>query len=427
MIEELQLINKALDDDDVSLLLKDNLDSSCFIEYSDIYEFILEYYKTYNRLPSDITIQAKSNKFQRFIDDKADTDYLIDVIKERSRDYQMFTYFQSVLNNADESSLNRELGENIVSKLKQIYKEDNSKHYNITDLKRAEKSEERGVIYTGWDKIDELLGGLRKGEELITIFARTGVGKSFFSLKLLNQLYKQGHNVAFISPEMLPETVAYRVDSINFDISNRKLMYNNFDEDYLEKIKEYQKYPNSFLISNLSNFNDRLTITKLDNYITDNKLSCLVLDGISYMVNERSNNKFQTETERLSDISKDLMTLSIKRKIPIIVIAQANRTQYSKKEKVADLRAIRDSDAISHISTRVISLGQDELNTFADETANIYFKVVKNRYGRLSDIEVFTANFDKGIIEYERTYSVQELSKTLNSIENKENQEDEIY
>lgn len=427
MIEELQLINKALDNNDISLLLKDNLDSSCFIEYSDIYSFILEYYKVYDKLPSDITIQAKSDKFQRFSDDSSDVNYLIDTIKERSKDYLMFTYLESKLNNADESSFNRNLSEEIITKLSQIYKEDNSKHYRITDLKRAEKSEDRGVIYTGWDKIDELTGGLRKGEELITIFARTGVGKSFFSLKLLNQLYRQGYNVAFISPEMIPETVAYRVDSLSFGISNRQLMNNNFMEDYIDKIKEYQKYPNEFLISNLSNFNNRLTITKLDNYIRDNKLAAVVLDGISYMVNERAINKFQTETERLSDISKDLMGLSIKHRIPIIVIAQANRTQYSKKEKVADLRAIRDSDAISHISTRVFSLGQDEVNTFADETINIYFKVVKNRYGRLSEVEVFTANFDKGIIEYERTYSVKELSKTLNSAENKENQEDELY
>lgn len=427
MIEELQLINKALDDNNISLLIKDNLDSSCFIEYSDVYEFILEYYKAYNSLPSDITIQGKYSKFQRFTDSTGDVNYLVDTIKERSKDYQMFTYFQSVLNNADESSLNRELGEEIVSKLKQIYKEDNSKHYRITDLKRAEKSEDRGVIYTGWDKIDELTGGLRKGEELITIFARTGVGKSFFSLKLLNQMYKNGYNVAFISPEMIPETVAYRVDSLSFGISNRKLMNNQFMDDYIDKIKEYQNNKSQFLISNLSNFNDRLTITKLDNYITDNKLDVIVLDGISYMFNERANNKFQTETERLSDISKDLMALSIKRRIPIIVIAQANRTQYSKKEKVADLRAIRDSDAISHISTRVFSLGQDEVNTFADDTINIYFKIVKNRYGRLSEVEVFTANFDKGIIEYERTYSVQELNKTLKSADKEDMRDDEIY
>lgn len=426
MIEELQLINKALDDNDISILLKDNLDSSCFIEYSDVYEFIIEYNKSYNSFPSDITLQSRFGKFQRFTDNNIEINFLVDTIKERSKDYEMFSYFQSVLNNADESSLNRELGEDIVSKLKQIYKEDNSKHYRITDLRRAEKSEIVGTIKTGWTKIDELLGGLRRGEELITIFARTGVGKSFFSLKLLYKLYEQGNNVAFISPEMLPETVAYRVDSIAFGLDNYKLMNNMFDESYKETIEKYNKNENLFLISNLSNFNDRLTITKLDNYIESNKLSALVLDGISYIVNERGN-KFQNETERLSDISKDLMALSIKRKIPIIVIAQANRTQYSTKEKVADLRAIRDSDAISHISTRVISLGQDTISSFAEDTVNIYFKIVKNRYGKLSDIEIFSANFNKGIIEYEKTYSVTELSKTLKSSDNNEVKEDEIY
>lgn len=408
MLEELHLINKAINENNYNLLLYDNIDETYFFDYKDIYQFLLEYYREYRNLPDTYTIAQRFESFESF-DVKTDIDYIVTSL----RNYKRYIDFKDILISTSEAIQgNEELGSeleigNFLLRVKDILNNNSIKYYdaNKEALKRYKEEKEKvELLKTGIEKLDNLIYGLRKGEELFTIYARTGVGKTYLILHILNNINLNTGNVGFITSEMQPETLSYRLDTINFGVRNSDLMRQNYPHGYKEFLENLQNR-NSFLISMVKDFGKKLTTTKLENYITQNKLECLAIDGIRYITNERGT-KYQAEHERLAQISEDLMQLSINCKIPIIVAVQANRMTYDKNESNVDLRAIRDSDAISHNSTRTLALSQSiddiDLKNYNIEENKVILRMqlTKNRYGRLSDNEVFSADFNNGKIEW---------------------------
>ena len=69
--------------------------------------------------------------------------------------------------------------------------------------------------------------------------------------------------------------------------------------------------------------------------------------------------KGDSKTTSLTNISEDLFSLSCELKVPIIVVVQSNRGGIKDNADAApDLEDIRDSDGISHNSTKVLALKQ---------------------------------------------------------------------
>jgi hypothetical protein len=104
-------------------------------------------------------------------------------------------------------------------------------------------------------------------------------------------------------------------------------------------------------------------------WVQENNIEILGIDGISYMTDERYM-RGDSRTTQLTHIAEDLMTMSIEMQIPIIVVAQANRTGVS--ETTPELDSIRDSDGISHNSTLAIS------TKLSDDILTL--KITKSRY-----------------------------------------------
>lgn len=244
------------------------------------------------------------------------------------------------------------------------------------------------VYSTGLDKLDNLLdGGFRSTEELVVIFARTNVGKSWWSLKFALEMWKQGLNIGFFSPEMSKDIVCNRLLTLNSHVSNRSLNkpyggdLTEADYDYL--LSELPTNGGMHIVD-ISDFDDRVTVAKLENFVRANKLNALFLDGISYIA---ADDDRVATWESQGNITRQLMSMSVKLSIPIIVVAQANR-EAVKKDKdgnaltdVPTLNTIASSDQIVQHATRVIGIGRgtDDGKT---KDKNLYtLGVIKNRYG----------------------------------------------
>ena len=72
--------------------------------------------------------------------------------------------------------------------------------------------------------------------------------------------------------------------------------------------------------------------------------------------------KGDNKTTSLTNISEDLMELSIELQIPILVVVQANRTGTVEKgtSDTPELESIRDSDGIAHNASKILSIHQKE-------------------------------------------------------------------
>lgn len=151
---------------------------------------------------------------------------------------------------------------------------------------------------------------------------------------------------------------------------------------------------NKFIVTIPQDFNRKITVSKIRNFIQKNKIDVLGIDGITYLTDERYQ-RGDTRTTMLTNISEDLMSLSIELKIPILVVVQSNRQGVNKdSEETPDLENIKDSDGIAANATKVLAIKQK-----AQENI-IQLSVRKHRDGRTGQTLLYQFDFDTGNFTY---------------------------
>lgn len=390
---QLQVLNKVLTTKDISLLIDNNLTADYFVEYEPEYNFIMSHYDTYKNVPDTETFLSQFPDFELLRVTESDR-YLIDTLREE------YLYSKSVpvikkaaeLLKADANEASRYLQSELINLTPNyttpyvdiIHSDNRVKVF-------AEKSEnkESWFIPTGFPELDDIVFGWQQGEELVVIFARTGVGKSWVLVKSMQHAWEIGKNVGYISPEMSPDKIGYRFDTMNNHFSNMALVRGDKNSVSVDEYKAYSeelaKHTNGFFVSTPKDFNNKVTVSKLRTFIVANKLDVLAIDGITYMSDERYK-RGDNKTTSLTNISEDLMALSCELKVPILIVVQSNRGGVEKD--TPDLEDIRDSDGISHNATKVISLAQKE--------DALVMKIKKHRDGRIGDKLTYMWDIDMG-------------------------------
>lgn len=89
------------------------------------------------------------------------------------------------------------------------------------------------VIRTGWDEVDELLGGGISRQELVLYAGISGVGKSIIMSNQSVNHVKDGYNVIYISLELADRIVSKRFDSMTTGISQGDIL-DNIDKVVIE-------------------------------------------------------------------------------------------------------------------------------------------------------------------------------------------------
>jgi archaellum biogenesis ATPase FlaH len=87
--------------------------------------------------------------------------------------------------------------------------------YFADPVGRLTESESQEVLIpTGWDSVDELIGGGVGRQELVVFLANSGGGKSVTMLNMAYNLLSKGMNGVYITLEMRDRVVAKRLDSM---------------------------------------------------------------------------------------------------------------------------------------------------------------------------------------------------------------------
>lgn len=400
---QLQALNYILKNKDVDLIT--TYDEGYFNDYKDEYNFILEHYKKYKSIPDSSTVLEKFNEFS-IIEVGESKEYL------EQKLYEEFVYNNAVniINSCAEDFSKDAIKarDELVNKLISIKAPVKSSGIDIIANAQSrydkfidkQANQDKYFFSTGLNELDMTIGGLQRGEELIVIFARTNNCKSWIAEKLAVSVWEKGNNVGFFSPEMTADSVGYRFDTLykNFDNKGVQGSVKDFDStEYKKYITNLSKNKNEFNVTTPIDFNREVTVTALKKWIKEHDLKMIVIDGLTYMINERPNNKHQNTTERLTDISEDLMTLSVELSIPIIVVVQANRSAARDKdgdisEDAPELDTIRGSDGISHNASKVISV------VHRKDTTTLYIN--KNRNGAVGQKLIYNHDVNLGKFTY---------------------------
>ena len=398
---QLQILNYILSTKSISILVDNGITKDYFTEYPDEYDFILEHNDNYKQVPDMETFVGKFPDFEP-IEVTESERYLVDTIREEHLYAQSVPVIKKAaeLLKGDANEASRYLQSELVN-LTPNYTTpavDIIKNRNRVDIfKDKAEHKDEWFIPTGFPELDDIIFGWQCGEEFGVIFARTGQGKSWILVKMMQHAWQIGKNVGYVSPEMSADKIGYRFDTLNHNFSNKSLVRGDQNDisldDYNKYMDELSEHKNKFLVSTPMDFNKQITVSKLRVYAKVNKLDILAIDGITYMTDERYK-RGDNKTTTLTNISEDLFALSSELKIPILVVVQSNREGVQDKESsdTPALESIRDSDGISHNATKVISLRQKQ--------ESLIMEVKKNRDGTVGDKLTYLWDIDKGEFQW---------------------------
>ena len=179
---QLQVINYILSTGDASFLLVNNLTDEYFCDYKDEFNFILRHLQQYGNIPDQLTFLAEFDSFDIVKVNEPPAFLLDQLYKDRNRRILVETF----------NEMRKYLNENNIEDAISLYTKTSDQlskltHISYTDILRdtsryhryLEKCKDYSKFYikTGFNELDSLIGGWDKNEELVTLSARSGVGK----------------------------------------------------------------------------------------------------------------------------------------------------------------------------------------------------------------------------------------------------------
>ena len=391
---ELQILNKVLKDGNDSILRLNDITREYFNDYIEEYDWIFKHKEEYGNIPD---IETFLSVFQDFdiINVSESTEYLISTLREeylyrqivpviqksaeliQTNSYDVVDYLKTELPNLKISQSAK--GVDIISQAKDRYEE----------WKETKENQDAHFIPTGFQELDDAIGGLHKGEELVVLFARTGIGKTWVAIKMLEHSWKMNLRVGMLEPEMSATKTGYRFDTVHQHISSKSLYRGEDIQGYERYINKLTESTVPFFVAHPKDFNKKVTVSKLRSWVENEKLDILCIDGISYLEDERKQ-KGDNKTTSYTNISEDLMQLSIDLKIPVIIVVQSNRAGTQMED--LQLENIRDSDGIAYNASIVISIQQKE--------AGLQLATNKVRNGSANHKLIYMWDADLGTFEY---------------------------
>lgn len=359
---QLQMLNYLLQTGDTSLLMVNSIDDSFFSDYTDEYNFIRNHMSQYGQVPDRLTFANQFGDFD-WIEVNENPNYLIDELYRDRNKRTLAKVFNGVRDRINAGDVEGAMALFTSSSQELVA----STHIDCVDIIRdtarydayLERTQDFNKFYvkTGFDELDELIGGWDRLEEYATIVARPGVGKSWVLLRCAMSAAEQGLRAGLYSGEMSETKVGYRFDTLAGHISNSGIIHGNS-----ELMNNYK----AFLDSMESRFSGTLkvitpkmikhaaTVTDLEAFIEKEKLDILFIDQHSLMEDQR---KAKDPVTRAANISKDLKNLQVLKRIPIITVSQQNRNMVD-DNSVIDVSHIAQADRIGQDSTVVVFLEQ---------------------------------------------------------------------
>ena len=394
MIEQ-SIICKVLDNPDLEILYGNGVQPEMFLTCGAEIRFIITHYEEYKQMPDKVIFLAEFKDFQ-MLEVTESTDYLIYKLKEAYLYTKLVPIIEETAAKVKEDSVKGlDFLKGKILELEQGTPVTKNKDgydiiSNAKDRLKAykERCEVKGMIGipTGIPQLDELTNGWLMGEELVVVTGRTNVGKSWVAEFFAMTAWALDHRVLFYSGEMSRDMVGFRFDTLNKHFSNVGLLNgagtlgSKPDTDggtYL--MEDYENYINQlsaksgFIVVTPDDFQGRKpNPDELKSLAVKVGAEILIVDQLSLMSDKR-----RSDIQRIaySNIAEDLFLVSKELKIPVILLAQANRESVKNKKKGVspELHDLAESDGVGQNATRVLSL------TVVDGTLKIALK--KNRYG----------------------------------------------
>ena len=261
-------------------------------------------------------------------------------------------------------------------------------------------------ISTGFHVLDQLTGGLHKGD-LIILAARPAMGKTILAMNIAEHAAIVGKiPVVIFSMEMSKQQLAERSLVSIAKIDANKVKTGNLDSDHISKIADSVAYLSDAKIY----IDDRASMDIAEiravcrRIKRDHGLALIVVDYLTLMAGDGEN-----ETVRIGNISRGLKLLARDLDVPVIAVSQLNRALESRNDKRPAMADLRQSGAIEQDADLVLFIYRDEVyNKESRQRGLAEIIIGKHRHGALGVVNLaFNGNsycFNNAEVNTHREY-----------------------
>jgi replicative DNA helicase len=262
---------------------------------------------------------------------------------------------------------------------------------------RSQKGGGLSGISSGFRELDKLTAGLQKGE-LIIIAGRPSMGKTAFALNIAEHIALSDKNnpVAIFSMEMSAEQLTFRmISSLGMVQGNALKTGKLTDKDWdrvdgaIQQMKEAPIFIDD--TPSLTPVELRARARRIQR---ERGLSLIVIDYLQLM--QVSGSKENRATE-ISEITRNLKALARELQIPIIALAQLNRSVEQRTDKKPIMSDLRESGSIEQDADLIGFIYRDEVyHKDTDKKGQALIDIAKQRNGPIGDfILTFLGRYTK--------------------------------
>lgn len=271
---------------------------------------------------------------------------------------------------------------------------DESTVYQMTDSmdeyfellsQRKEIAESNEGVADGLQGIPSLIPSLNKYTtgwlpgQLITIGARTGVGKSIFAVNAAMAAAKAGKSVLFFSLEMGEAEIKDRMIASTTGVTLNALKQGKLSEEEYQTLQEAKADLDEMKIQ--IDVDPKVTVDTIRARALRRAQSAEGLDFIilDYLQLVTPVGRFSSRQEAVADISRNMKLLAKQLGVPIMVLVQVNRADKEDENGLPRMDRIRESGAIAQDSDIVILIHREE--SLDDTIPHTLLLLEKNRNG----------------------------------------------
>lgn len=268
-------------------------------------------------------------------------------------------------------------------RLKEVYKEI-IKH--IEHIKNNQKN--KFALDSGFIRLDEIVGGFRKGESII-IAARPSMGKTSLAWCIAKNVDVP---VAFFSLEMSKTSLGSRALGIDTAISPFNILSGKVDHNQMTNImREVSKCNRDVFIDDTPALSPLELKSKSMRMKLEHGVGLIIIDYLQLM---KIKGKTDGREREISEISQSIKNLAKELDVPVVALSQLSRRVEERQDKRPLLSDLRESGSIEQDADVVMFLYRPEyydIQKFgdgADTEGLAEIIVAKNRNGSIGEARV---------------------------------------
>lgn len=281
--------------------------------------------------------------------------------------------------------------------LSEITKENKDKYFKEKEVK---------PLYLGFNKLDDLLGGL-EGGDMIVIGARPAVGKSAFVTQITSNLAKQGKRIGFYNLEMQNKQVYERFvvseSGIGLTRLRRAVRFLGDEKEKFDKANETLEKADNIVITSTGG----KSVSEIRTESKHMDYDIIIIDYLQLLKAETTYRG--NRTAEVGEISRSIKNLAMELNIPIIALSQLNRASEGRETKEPTMAELREAGNIEQDASVIILMW----NLNENDRSKKGCKVEKQRQGECGKVVM---RFNGDLMRFEETgETVKEASEWKNS------------